>query len=104
MTESGVPRSEPHCCSIADEVVHFSMTSHHEIFESAASSGMLGHLGGGTPQSAQPWQAFRTVSPLFSALKSKYAPLKSPFSNVLKHCTHNMFFFLVARFSQLDLS
>lgn len=34
------------------KVVHFSMTSHHEIFDSAASLGMLGHLGGGAPQSA----------------------------------------------------
>lgn len=67
--DAGVPRSALPCCSIADEVVRFSMTSRHEIFDSAASSGMLGHLGGGTPQSAQARQAFQTVLPLFSALK-----------------------------------
>lgn len=40
-----------------------------KYFDSAASSGMLGHLGGGTPQSVQSRQAFRAVSPLFSAPK-----------------------------------
>ncbi len=71
--------------------MHFSMTSHHEIFDSAASSGMLGHLGGGTPQSAQPWQAFRTVLPLFSALNQCWTPLKSRCCNGLQKCTHNWF-------------
>lgn len=59
--------SELRCCAIADEVMHFSMTSHHEIFDSAASPGMLGHLGGGTPQRALCCPGFRDVLLLFSA-------------------------------------
>lgn len=47
------PRSEVPGCAIADDVMHFSMTSHHEICDSAASSGMLGHLGGGTPHTVR---------------------------------------------------
>lgn len=92
VTEAWVPGSEPSPLrSIADEVMHFSMTSHHEIFDSAASSGMLGHLGGGTPQSAQSWQAFRTVLPLFSAPKPTLVPLKSRCCNILQGLYTEMF-------------
>lgn len=78
-----VPRSELCCSPSQTKVTHFSMTSHREIFDSAASSGMLGHLGGGTPQSAQSWQAFRAVSPLFSAPKPILDLYKVAFASAL---------------------
>lgn len=67
--------SLPARCSILDAVLHFSMTSRHEIFDSAASSGMLGHLGGGTPQSALSWQPFRTVFSLIYCSQSQFGAL-----------------------------
>lgn len=58
------------------KVMHFSMTSHHEIFDSTASLGMLGHLGGGAPQSAHSWQPFRPVLTLLNALRPILDPYK----------------------------
>lgn len=76
---AGRQRSKPSRSASQKKLMHFSMTSHREIFDSTASLGMRGHLGGGAPQSAHSWQPFRPVLTLFNALR----PILDPYKNAL---------------------
>lgn len=95
ISEARVPRSELPSCATADKVMHFSMTSHHEIFDSAASSGMLGHLGGGTPQGAPCRQSFRTLLPLCTAPVKPFLDPSNPFIAEFCRTVHIDVFILV---------